>query len=205
MNCKNLIPALLVFWMTSCHSGRSDTSINWLHGDAYKASIEQKREEENAFFKSKDSPLSDSVRTFFDGLQYFPVDTQFRFRAHLETIVDGPVFKIQASGKIADYYKTIGKLHFKLNGQDLTLEVYENQSLKAEGKTFYFVPFNDATNGTETYSGGRYLDFTALADPMELDFNKAYQPYCAYNHEYSCPVPPPANNLKVAITAGERL
>ena len=97
-----------------------------------------------------------------------------------------------------------GSLEFTLKGQPLKLTAY----VEAESRTLdrLFVPFNDATNGTDTYQGGRYLDLDRTPTGLyEIDFNRAYNPYCAYNSTYECPYPPPSNRLKVAVTAGEKV
>ena len=100
----------------------------------------------------------------------------------------------------------MGKLHFELGGNKYALEVYRNESYNRKGQEIYFIPFYDLTNGNETYSGGRYLDIHNLSgENITLDFNNAYNPYCVYNHEYSCPIPPLQNSIKTEIKAGEML
>ncbi|MCB0475507.1 MAG: DUF1684 domain-containing protein, partial [Flavobacteriaceae bacterium] len=94
---------------------------------------------------------------------------------------------------------------FELNGQSLKLHVYQNQELikQAEYENHIFIPFTDLSSGNESYGGGRYIDLEIpRGDTLVIDFNKAYNPYCAYNHKYSCPIPPRENSLPVAIHAG---
>ncbi|MNH33262.1 hypothetical protein D3C86_1572800 [compost metagenome] len=102
-------------------------------------------------------------------------------------------------------YEKYGEAHFKLNGKDLVLSIYQSHSLreKAEYKDHLFLPFMDLTNGEESYGGGRFLDLTIPEDDtIVIDFNKAYNPYCAYNHKYSCPIPPKENDMNTEIKAG---
>ena len=104
-------------------------------------------------------------------------------------------------------YRKYGELKFSLEGKMLTLSVYQNLELtkKAGFEDYLFIPFTDLTNGDETYGGGRYIDFRMdqLKEKLvRLDFNRAYNPYCAYSKGYSCPIPPAENLLPVAIRAG---
>lgn len=199
-----LYTVILIF--ISCKAEKNESEIKIINDQSYFSSVEKFRMSTNSFFESQDSPLEDSMKTNFIGLQYFSIDTVFRIPALYETIKDGEIFKIAVSGSSGDNYQTVGKLHFNLSGKHLTLEIYENQTLKASENPYFFIPFSDNTNGKETYGGGRYLDFTPPAtENMILDFNMAYQPYCAYNHAYSCPIPTTANKLNIEIRAGERL
>lgn len=171
----------------------------------YVQQLIQHRKTQDDFFRGPQSPLEDSLKKKFAGISWFEPDTNYRVIAKIEKVENGPVFKMEVSGSIADEYKTIAKLNFTLNGTEQHLEVYENQELKNKGVEYYFVPFSDLTNGKETYGGGRYLDLKSIAgEKLILDFNYAYQPYCAYNHNYSCPIPPAANRLQIEIKAGER-
>jgi uncharacterized protein len=104
-------------------------------------------------------------------------------------------------------YSIYGSVTFRHKGKSYKLNVYQNIELvkKPGFEKHLFIPFNDETNGNETYGGGRFLDvYENGEDVLLIDFNKAYNPYCAYNHKYSCPIPPEANNLKIKIKAGEK-
>jgi len=154
-----------------------------------------------------DSPLLPEKRAGFQGLSYYPVDPAFRVKANFENIVKGEEFVIQTSTEETRVYVKTGRLTFTLNGKKLTLMAYQDRSLLyAQGYgDKLFVPFADATSGRETYGGGRYLDLIRPGgNSVVIDFNLAYNPYCAYNPSYSCPIPPPENRLNVAITAGEK-
>lgn len=192
---------LCLLGCSAAHDDNTDVS------QSYQARIEKHRTETAAYFAGPDSPVPDSLHSAFKGVQYYPVDTQYRVTAEFIPQANGPIFTIRATGKIADVYQTVGKLQFSLTGTACTLEVYKNITAEQEsGEVYYFIPFFDPTNGDETYGGGRYLDLEALRPgKIELDFNLAYQPYCYYNHAYSCPIPPLANTLPVAVQAGERM
>ncbi|MFI5172410.1 MAG: DUF1684 domain-containing protein [Chitinophagales bacterium] len=201
---KKIILFCCVIFIFSCTSDKKEPELKPVNDQSYFTAIENHRNEIQNFFAGENSPLDDSSKLNFSSVKFFPVDTGFRVIAEFEKIIGGEVFEMPSSGQITDYYQTIGKLHFKISGKQQLLEVYENQNLKARGQTYYFVPFNDLTNGLETYGGGRYLDLEQITDKLILDFNMAYQPYCAYNHSYSCPIPPAANKLDLAVRAGER-
>jgi uncharacterized protein (DUF1684 family) len=108
---------------------------------------------------------------------------------------------------VQQYYR-YGKISFVMNGRSYQLTVYQSKDLmqRAEYKNYLFIPFTDATNGTDTYEGGRYIDLS-IPDIKDMkvivDFNKAYNPYCCYTRGYDCPIPPKENALPVAINAGE--
>jgi hypothetical protein len=113
-----------------------------------------------------------------------------------------------SSGQTATYTK-FGELKFEIDGKSYKLAVYQSLSAKRmpQYRDYLFIPFKDLTNGKESYGGGRYLDLRMKeieGDKIYLDFNKAYNPYCAFSTGYSCPIPPKENHLKVAIEAGEK-
>ena len=102
-------------------------------------------------------------------------------------------------------YVKYGELSFVLKGESFKLNVYRNIELskKEEYKDYLFLPFSDATSGKESYIGGRYIDLRVpKGKSIAIDFNKAYNPYCAYNSQYSCPIVPLENDLDIAIEAG---
>jgi uncharacterized protein len=142
-------------------------------------------------------------------MHFFPVTEKFKVTTRFERIDEAPWFKMQTSGKIKKTYRVYGILHFSINDTALKLHVYQSQDLMEIKKyeDHLFVPFTDLTSGEESYANGRYIDMT-IADleggAYKLDFNKAYNPYCAYvSDKYNCPVPPRENDLPVAIRAGE--
>ncbi len=150
------------------------------------------------FATDQHSPLLPEQKTQFDGLNYYPVEEGLRFELDIEEFDDKQQIKMQTStGDLRDFTR-YGKLNFSVDGEDVSLTVYHNPH-------GFFIPFVDAQAGKETYGAGRYLDPEQTADGrLILDFNLAYNPYCAYNEFYSCPLPPAENRLPVAIKAGEK-
>ena len=132
-------------------------------------------------------------------LEFFPPSEAFRIEAKYEAIENGEVFLMETSTDRLPEYRRFGKLHFEVDSQAVSLTLYQN----LEYPDYLFCPFKDLTNGKETYGAGRYIDFE-LSDTLHpiIDFNYAYNPLCAYNYNYSCPIPPLENHLKVRIEAG---
>lgn len=150
------------------------------------------------------SPLPKQYRADFTHLERFAPDPAYCVTATF-TPKEGAAFPMKTTGTRTPAYRSIGTLTFKLNGAPYQLTVYQNIDLVKlpEYVNHLFVPFTDLTNGESTYGGGRYLDLEGpLSAEVELDFNRAYNPYCAYGGSYSCPIPPMENHLKVAVEAG---
>jgi uncharacterized protein (DUF1684 family) len=164
--------------------------------------------EMDAVFKIKESsPLSEKDRAKFKGLDYYAPNADFYVVAKLTRTDSDKPFAMQTSTARKALYRRYGILTFTLDGKPMTLNVYQSAEPMQDPKykNNLFLPFTDMTSGKETYGGGRYLDLQIpVGDKIILDFNKAYNPYCAYSKDYSCPVPPAANNLKVAVRAGVR-
>lgn len=161
------------------------------------------REAKNAAFRSgAQSPIPAAGRAGFAGLSYYPVDPELRFSVRLQRYeVAAPVRMGTNTGEIRDALH-YGRFEFRAAGRDCRLEVYR---FEEAGAPSLFIPFRDATSGGETYGAGRYLDLAEnTSGTYDLDFNRAYNPYCAYNPEYSCPLPPAENTLAVPIRAGEK-
>ena len=143
-------------------------------------------------------------------LHFFSADEKYLIPAQFERIENSPWFKMETSGTIKKMYRVFGKAHFKVQDTVVTLSVYQSQDLMQMEKyrDHLFIPFTDATSGVESYEGGRYIDlgFSDIKnDILVIDFNKAYNPYCAYvSNIYNCPIPPRENRLTVAIPAGEK-
>lgn len=151
------------------------------------------------------SPLPDRYRKDFDGLDFFDPDTTFRIMAKFKRTPEALPFLMPTTTERQSEEVVYGVLEFRLYGRSHKLEVYQNQELKEQEqyRDYLFLPFADLTNGEETYGGGRYLDLSIpVGDSILIDFNKAYNPYCAYNPKYSCPLVPKQNRLDVAIKAG---
>ena len=140
---------------------------------------------------------------------FYPIDKHYRVKASFQKIRDTKGFIMNTSSGMKKKYFQYGLLTFTLHDSLLHLYIYQSEALvqQEKYKDYLFVPFGDATSGFTSYGGGRYLDFT-IADlknnALVLDFNKAYNPYCAYTTGYNCPIPPRENLLTVAIYAGEK-
>jgi len=154
--------------------------------------------------RSEESPIPPEQRATFPALSYFPIEPEYRVPASLTVARGQDVIEIPTSrGERRPHYR-VGTLRFTLKGQLLTLTAFVEvgqQDLRR-----LFVPFGDLSNGTETYPGGRYLELDRTATGIyDLDFNRAYHPFCYYNPKYDCPYPPRENRLPLPIRAGEKM
>ena len=141
-------------------------------------------------------------------LRFFPPNDTFRVATVILPLADTATVEFVTSDGLAKAYRPYAKLYFRLGGSLRDLTVYESPDLRRNPLLAdkLFLPFRDETNGFESYGGGRYLDVSRRAvdaRDLVLDFNRAYNPWCAYGEGFSCPVPPPANSLPVAVLAGE--
>lgn len=168
--------------------------------------IMQFQQKMNREFKDPEtSPLADRYRKDFTTLDFFEPDTTYRIMAKFTRTPEALPFMMPTSTGMETEEVVFGIITFSLQGRSHKLEVYQNQELvkQEKYKDYLFLPFADLTNGEETYGGGRYLDLTIPAgNTILLDFNKAYNPYCAYNPKYSCPLVPKQNRLDIPIIAG---
>jgi uncharacterized protein (DUF1684 family) len=150
------------------------------------------------FARGGDSPLTHEQRAKFTGLPYFDPDPALHFEATLERPVTTEYEDIQTSDGQIQHLARAGTLTFRIGDREIGLTSYD------QGDEL-FIPFRDATSGGETYGSGRYIEAHRLhGDTYDLDFNTAYNPYCAYNEDWSCPLPPRENWLDVPIRAGEK-
>jgi uncharacterized protein (DUF1684 family) len=171
----------------------------------YPEEIAAHRAEVDAFMRGdSQSPIPPGQRASFQPLPYYPIDEQYRVPAGLRVARGDEIIEMSTSTGRIRRMRRIGTLAFTLKGQPLTLTAFA----EADDTTLrrLFVPFGDLTSGMDTYHGGRYLDLDLKGSGVyDLDFNRAYHPYCVFNPEYECPVPPRENRLKVPILAGERM
>jgi len=171
----------------------------------WRNGIVHEREQKDIFFKKHmQSPIPIEHRQQFEKLQYYPPDPNFRFELKLQEHDDKKSMQIEdTKGNIREFLRW-GEFQFKVGNESCTLQAYKSNSEEER----LFIPFRDVTSGKETYGAGRYLDLdlgdhTANGD-WSLDFNKAYNPWCAYSENYACPFVAPENWLKIPIYAGEK-
>jgi len=155
----------------------------------------------------KTSPLTKEDLNTFKSLEFFPIDKNYEVVANLKFTPNSPIIEMQTTTTEIQLYRIFAIASFKLNGKDFKLNVYQSQDLlnNPEYMDYLFLPFNDLSNGKTTYGGGRFLDLrlpSKSTKTIKIDFNKAYNPYCAYSHRYSCPIPPKENSLNIEILAG---
>jgi uncharacterized protein (DUF1684 family) len=154
--------------------------------------------------ESSESPVPADKRATFPPLPYFAIDPAYQVPASLTVAPGDAVLELPTSTGKRRRMRRIGTLKFTLKGQPLTLTAFVDADTNDVRRLF--VPFGDLTNGTETYAGGRYLDLDRTATGIyDLDFNRAYHPFCVFNATYDCPYPPRENRLAVPIRAGEKL
>lgn len=174
---------------------------------AYAGQVRQaRRQKDQAFRTAATSPIPAGQRAAFSGLRYYGPDAAYRVTARLTRAAGLAPLPLALTRGSADAYVRWGTAEFELGGQPQRLTLLQKQGVGAGQELF--VPFTDPTNGQQTYAGGRYLDLpipTPEATEISLDFNAAYNPFCAYNHDYSCPKPPADNRLNVPVLAGEQL
>ena len=161
--------------------------------------LETQRQQKNHYFKhSPDSPIPPEQRAGFAGLRYYPENPALRLLVRPREFEHQEAIHMLTSTGGEQTYLRWGRFEFEAEGQPAALTVY----LATWGG--FFVPFVDATSGSETYGAGRYLELEDQGDgSFVADFNLAYNPYCAYNSGYSCPIPPAENRIAAPIRAGE--
>ena len=171
--------------------------------DKYQQKVIAFREMKNEkFAHPSSSPFENENLKDFKGLVYFEVKPRYKVEAKLQKSLFPSYFSLFSDSSITQVHEEVGLLFFSLEGQDLTLKAYRSSG---QPKHQLFIPFKDLTNQSETYGGGRYVDAVLLNDStVELDFNLAYNPYCAYNETFVCAAVPAANKLQVAVEAGEK-
>lgn len=162
-------------------------------------SVEEFQETLNADYKDPEkSPLLKENLPGFKELDYFAIDTTFSVSAEFVRTPSEEPFYMPTTTSRRPVYVKYGELNFKLKGENYKLNVYQNQELilDSEYENYLFLPYTDHTNGVSTYGGGRYIDLRIPeGNTVEIDSNKSYNPYCAYNLKYSCPIPPAENDL----------
>ncbi len=200
-----LVLATLVSF--SCQKSNNTKSYSQEEVDSLKKAFEQYKQEKDNAFKTEDwSPLTQQDREKFGHLNYFPYDISWRF--------EGPIHRYERmesitilgtrSGDVRPALR-YGYFEFIKNGKPYRLEIIKILPGRPGESAHLFLGFWDETSGSETYAGGRYIDLIESGENQYVvDFNYAYNPYCAYSHRYSCAIPPLENRLPIAVTAGEK-
>jgi uncharacterized protein (DUF1684 family) len=191
------VSALLVVAMAACATRPPDPQD-------YVIRLAAEREAKDAQFVEEDDPVPKNRRGELLPLAYFAIDPEYNVPAGLKPSADETIVEMPTSTGEIRRQRVVGTLEFVLKGEPRKL--IASVDANAPNVDHVTVMFSDLTNGTETYPGGRYIDLARNPQGIyELDFNRAYNPYCYYNESYSCPYPPPENRLTIPIRAGERL
>jgi len=189
-----LVALLTVFYMFS--GGESATD--------YKEKVREERERQYKFLRFNDeSPLTLLQKEGFDSLDCFPIDEKYKVRARLIPLQNKQILEIPMTDGSMEKYVKHSYAEFELDGSSHRLLLL--QSVNENDKKNFFMPFADETSGKSSYGGGRYLNLRQDGiNSITIDFNLAYNPYCAYNPDYACPIPPKENILNIPILAGEK-
>ena len=191
VGCKNPLYAIACCLCLSFGSASADDSI--------RVQIEARRAAKDSLLKSEDSPLLPAQRARFEQLAYYPIDLRYRLRGELHIYGRQRIVEIPNTDSTITELERFGRFVSAFGEKDFWLEVYRSPQT-GEAEVF----FKDLTNGHTTYGGGRYARLAREDDGMYvIDFNNAYNPYCAYNPAYICPLPPRQNHLDFAVEAGE--
>jgi uncharacterized protein len=177
---------------------------SFVSDDNYLIPLKKEREDKDLAFRGRtNSPFEEADRRSFSNLVYYEPNLDYRVKVKVEELEQKDTLHMPMTNGSTEAYLRYAIANFTLEDQPQRLTLYKKVK---EEKEELFVPFTDKTNGFETYGGGRYIDvpFKEGAKTVTLDFNRAYSPFCAYNPEYVCPVPPKDNRLTVAVPAGEK-
>lgn len=196
----------ILFILSICLTHFLTPSVS--QAQSYKENIEEYRTHyREKFLNVSKSLLKEEDLTF---LRFYEPDSTYRVEAVIRLTPDAQEFKMPTYSGLERPYIKYGILSFNLKGENIELSVYKNLMLKDNPAfvDYLFIPFKDTTNGNDTYGGGRYLELRLgefKGNSVLLDFNRCYNPYCAYSEGFNCPIPPLENRLKVKIEAGEKM
>jgi uncharacterized protein (DUF1684 family) len=176
------------------------------NNEEYTAEITKWQQQLNhEFADSIESPLTPEDRARFSALDFYPINQAYQVDARFERTLDESEFGMKTTTERRPIYVRYGIAYFTLNGKDFKINIYQNVKFAKTDKykDYLFMLFTDLSSGNETYAGGRYIDLRIpKTNSIIIDFNKAYNPYCAYNHHYSCPIPPEEDFFDIEILAG---
>jgi uncharacterized protein (DUF1684 family) len=160
----------------------------------------------DAAFATDDYPLSDEQKATFVGLEYYPPNSEYCIPASFEKARTAETFEMPTFNEKSIPFRKFGVFQFHVNDIGYSLTAYQRMDLPEEKRQWVLVPFKDKSNSRGTYGGGRYLEIQLpIETQTEIDFNRAANPWCAYDAKYTCPVPPVENWLNVPIEAGEKI
>lgn len=158
-----------------------------------------RRSKDDFLAQDPHSPLTDNQKSGFNGLDYFPENTDLNILVKVDQFQEKAEIQMQTSTGDFQSFQRYGNFKFSVEGEAAELTIYGNEH-------GFFLPFVDSLAGDETYPAGRYLDPEPQDDGKFLvDFNQAYNPFCAYNNRWSCPFPPAENRIQVPVRAGEKI
>jgi len=172
--------------------------------EVYMEKIEKERDRQFKFIRYNiESPLTEEQKKDFKELDFYPIDPVYKVRAKMVPVEDRKMMELPMTDGTVEKYLKHSFAEFQLSGQTYRLLLL--QSVKELDKRNFFLAFADATSGDETYGGGRYINLRQDGkNSITIDFNMAYNPYCAYNPDFACPLPPKENIMEIAIRAGEK-
>ncbi|WP_306351057.1 DUF1684 domain-containing protein [Flavobacterium sp. '19STA2R22 D10 B1'] len=192
---KFLIALCLVLSLSACGQGQVKE----------KSSAQYQKELNEEYADRKKSPLKEEDFEHFKSLDFFAINDTYKVTAQFVRTADEKPFQMPTTTDRKPMYVKYGEAHFELEGQKFKLNIYQSLDLMKikKYKDDLFLPFTDFTSGVESYGGGRYVDLKIpTGATITIDFNAAYNPYCAYNEKYSCPIPPAENDMKIEVKAG---
>jgi uncharacterized protein len=206
--CIVLATIVISIFCASCTKNRPASSTNtYFQPDSIAA---LRIEKDKYWREGESSPLTKNDKELFQGLTYFPPSESYCVIARFEVFATADTVRLQTSdNEVRDMLRS-GRAYFVIGKDSCALTAYRYTGIEGKMQQGYFVPFKDATNGTDTYRPGRYVEGVALAasqgaNGLLLDFNRAYNPYCNYNEQFSCPLVPQENVLVAKIEAGEKI
>ena len=183
--------------------------LNFMYGQSHEEAVIAFQSHLNAEYSDPEkSPLTAKDLKNFKGHDFYPINKNLKVTARFERKENAVPFLMKTTTERLPTYEIYGVATFVFEDQTYRLNIYQSHRLREteEYKNHLFLPFTDLTNGNETYGGGRFIDLEIPdGDAIIIDFNKAYNPYCAYNSKYSCPIPPKENELPIAIKAGVKI
>jgi uncharacterized protein (DUF1684 family) len=180
-------------------AGISQKKFNYLEAENFQKKINSE------YADPMTSPLTEKDLKTFKSLEFYPVSSEYFVNAKFVKALNQKAFEMKTSTARRPKYIKYGTVFFKINGVALQLNVYQDIELSKSDKykDHLFLPFSDKTCGRESYIGGRYIDLKIpKGNTIAIDFNQSYNPYCAYNYNYSCPIVPLENDLNIEIKAG---